>query len=81
MHYGEFDRVPVVHWAGWPETHERWIREGMPGDLDGEREMEYFGAVPYCLWIGVENMCYLMYDARDVYADIVNTLVELTCWG
>ncbi len=32
-------------------------------------------------WMGVENMCYLMYDARDVYADIVDTLAELTCWG
>ena len=186
MHYGEFDRVPVVHWAGWPETRERWIREGMPGDLgdDIEAEREYFGAVPHWFWVGVEhlglfpffeeetieetdeyrifrdrdgvvqqdwkhrsciphyidftlkdakgwpeykkrlqpdpgriwndldariafvedsgfpvtitttslmgwirnwmgveNMSYLMYDARDVYADIVDTLAELTCWG
>ena len=34
MHYGEFDRMPVVHWAGWPETRERWISEGMPADAD-----------------------------------------------
>jgi len=32
-------------------------------------------------WMGVENMSYLMYDARDVYADIVMTLADLTCWA
>jgi len=32
-------------------------------------------------WMGVENMCYLMFDAPDVYADMVDTLAELTCWG
>jgi len=32
-------------------------------------------------WMGVENMSYLMYDDRDVYADMVNTLAELTCWS
>jgi len=31
--------------------------------------------------MGVVNMSYLMYDAQDVYADMVNTLAELTCWG
>jgi len=48
MHYGEFDRVPVIHWCGWPETRERWIAEGLPPDAN---EHEYFGAVP--LWAGV----------------------------
>jgi uroporphyrinogen decarboxylase len=32
-------------------------------------------------WMGVENMSYLMYDAPDVYADMVNTIADLTCWG
>ena len=31
--YGEFDRMPVIHWAGWGETHERWHAEGMPRDV------------------------------------------------
>jgi len=26
-------------------------------------------------------MSYLMYDAPDVYADMVDTLAELSCWG
>ncbi len=32
-------------------------------------------------WMGVENMSYLMYDDPDCYADMVNTLADLTCWG
>jgi uroporphyrinogen-III decarboxylase len=32
MHYGSFDRMPVVHWTGWPETLERWYGEGLPRD-------------------------------------------------
>lgn len=31
-------------------------------------------------WMGVENMSYLMYDDPDCYADMVNTLADLTCW-
>lgn len=32
-------------------------------------------------WMGVVNMSYLMFDAPDVYEDMVNTLADLTCWG
>lgn len=32
-------------------------------------------------WMGVENMSYLMHDDPEVYADMVRTLAELTCWG
>jgi uroporphyrinogen decarboxylase len=180
MHYGEFDRVPVIHWTGWTETIERWRGEGMPADVDVHA---YFGTVPQwrgvgvnlslhppfeevtikesdewrifrqtdgvicqawkrksCIphfidftlktaddwpeykkrlqpdparipadlderiakaenlqqpiiiniasmmgwtrnWMGVENMSYLMYDDRDCYAEIVDTLADLTCWG
>ncbi len=180
MHYGEFDRLPVVHWTGWPETIERWQQEGMP---KGVNACQYFGAVPNwahvgadlnlfpafaeetleetdeyrifrggdgvvcqdwkhksCIphyidftlktaadwpeykkrlqpdakrlpadleqriqqvessglpivigtasmmgwirnWMGVENMCYLMFDDRDCYAEMVDTLAELTCWS
>ena len=179
MYYGEFDRMPVIHWAGWDETYERWRAEGMPKDVD---VWEYFDAVAHwfmlrpnvhfypvfeeetleetdeyrvfrdhegvikkdwkhrsCIpqfldfalktaadwpaykarlqpdpgripddfdtqladaerldlpinlflgsmmgwirnWMGVENMSYLMYDAPDVYADMVDTLSDLACW-
>ena len=32
-------------------------------------------------WMGVENMSYLCTDDRDVYADMVMTLADLTCWA
>jgi hypothetical protein len=48
MHYGEFDRMPVLHWRGWPETEARWRGEGMPEETDPN---EYFNAAP--LWAGV----------------------------
>ena len=43
MHYKEFDRMPVIHWSDWDETRERWIKEGIPAELN---EHEYFNAVP-----------------------------------
>ncbi len=51
MSYGTFDRMPVIHWAGWDETHERWIREGMPNRVD---HLEYFQAVPPWRFVSVE---------------------------
>lgn len=33
MHYENFDRMPVYHWAGWTETNERWYGEGLPRDV------------------------------------------------
>ena len=48
MFYGEFDRMPVIHWTGWPETRERWLKEGLPAD---KSEHEFFNAVP--MWTGV----------------------------
>lgn len=53
MHYGDFDRIPVIHWGGWPETIERWQAEGMPADVE---QQEYFGTVPYwnILWTAID---------------------------
>jgi len=180
MHYGDFDRLPVIHWTGWPETTERWEGEGLPAGIN---QHEYFDAIPFwtsiganlqlypafeeetledtpeyrifrasdgvvqqdwknasCIphyidftlkgaadwdeykrrlqpdparlpddldahiraaderdlpitistasmmgwirnWMGVENMCYLMFDDADCYADMVDTLADLTCWS
>ncbi|NIA07662.1 MAG: hypothetical protein GWP14_08535 [Actinobacteria bacterium] len=180
MHYGDFDRMPIIHWMGWEETRARWLDEGMPCDVE---EHEYFDAIPpwfnvsvelellppfdeetfdeteeyrvfrdsggvvrqewkkkSCIphyidftlkeardwdeykkrlqpdpkripenldeqlaraeasgapisvwtgslmgwirnWMGVVNMSYLLYDARDVYTDMVNTVAELGCWA
>ena len=43
MYYGEFDRMPVLHWTGWPETLERWYTEGLPRDVS---QQEFFDAEP-----------------------------------
>ncbi|MBS3764825.1 MAG: hypothetical protein KGZ25_16105, partial [Planctomycetes bacterium] len=37
MHYGDYDRMPAVHWRTWPETHEEWLDQGLPEDT-GENE-------------------------------------------
>ena len=180
MHYGEFDRMPVVHWTGWPETMERWYAEGLPRDVDPHeffdaphfwsgiwsnlelypafeeevledtaeyrifrgrdgvvcQDWKHQSCIPHYIdftlkdasgweeykkrlqphparipadieqqcaraiasnlpisihvasmmgwirnWMGVENMSYLMFDDRDVYADMVMTLADLTCWS
>lgn len=179
MHYRGHDRMPVIHWAGWSETRERWIKEGMPPDINEHR---YFNTVPMwydipvnlnlypvfeeevlqetdeyrirrtgegivqqewknksCIphfidftlktgknwpeykkrlqphpnriptdidldlkkaeesglpivfptasmmgwirnWMGIANMSYLMYDEPEIYADMIDTLANLTCW-
>ncbi len=180
MFYGQFDRMPVIHWHEWPETRQRWLAEGLPTNVP---QRQFLGAVPHwvgvgakldlfpafeeetveetaeyriyrdgagviqkawktksCIphyigftlqeakdwprfkerlqpdparlpadlpkhiadaensgypiafgtaslmgwirnWMGVENMCYLMFDAPDVYGDMVTTLADLACWS
>jgi len=36
----EMDRIPITELGIWPETHARWIKEGMPENVSVE---EYFG--------------------------------------
>ncbi len=45
MNYGQFDRMPVIHWRGWNETHERWYEEGCNAH-------DYFDAVPQWTYVG-----------------------------
>lgn len=41
MHYEDFDRMPVWHWNGWPETIDRWRSEGLP---EGVTQHAFFNA-------------------------------------
>lgn len=50
MFYGEFDRMPVIHWTGWEETLERWYAEGLPRDVNIH---EYLGTTPHWAGLGV----------------------------
>ena len=49
MAYGSFDRLPVIHWAEWPETRERWCSEGLPRGADVYR---FLNATPHWRFIG-----------------------------
>jgi uroporphyrinogen decarboxylase len=183
MHYRGADQMPVIHWNGWPETLERWYREGLPRDrnihdvlgtqprctdvsadvglfpkfeeqlLEDRGESRIFrdaegvvcqawknqSNIPHYIdftlktpkdwethyrwrlqpdpkrlgdlatldadvgraaasglpvtfwtgslmgwirnWMGVENLAYLMYDHRDVFAEMVMTIADLVCWA
>ncbi|MFP4381957.1 MAG: uroporphyrinogen decarboxylase family protein [Candidatus Sumerlaeia bacterium] len=63
MYYGEFDRMPVIHWKGWPETEERWREEGMP---EGVNAHEYFGAVPFWYGLGVNDNLYPAFEWETI---------------
>lgn len=65
MHYGDFDRMPVVHWTQWPETKERWIEEGMPEDANVR---EFLGADPHWVGVGVNVSLYPAFE-EEVYEE------------
>lgn len=63
MFYEEFDRMPVMHWCGWPETRERWLAEGLPPDAS---EHEYFGAVPMWVWVGANVDLFPLFEEETL---------------
>ncbi len=66
MHYGDFDRVPVIHWDQWTETRERWESEGLPAGADVRK---FLGAEP--MWLGIWG------DAR-IYPQFEQETIEET---
>ena len=78
----------------WPEYKKRLQPNAsrIPDDLDktivaaeesGQPLAVFLGSMMGWIrnWMGVENMSYLIYDDRDVYKDMVDTLAELAGWG
>jgi uroporphyrinogen decarboxylase len=78
----------------WPEFKKRLQPDParVPADLDKRLDSAAKSGLPVFAgtaslmgwirnWMGVQNMSYLMFDDRDVYADMVNTIAELVCWG
>jgi len=61
MFYGEFDRMPVIHWCGWPETRQRWISEGLPESVS---EHAFFDAVPMWAGIGVDLSLFPVFETE-----------------
>jgi uroporphyrinogen decarboxylase len=72
LHYGEYDRMPVIHWTGWQETLDRWHKEGMPEGVD---EHEYFNAVPF--WTNL-NMNGAAVINVDLYPEFAEEVLEET---
>lgn len=63
MHYDEFDRIPVIHWEGWPETRERWIKEGLPENIS---EHEYFNASPLNFDVGLNVELFPLFEEETI---------------
>jgi len=63
MHYGEFDHMPVVHWACWPETRERWLKEGLPEEIS---EHDYFKAWPTCASLPINVGLYPAFEEQVI---------------
>lgn len=63
MHYGKFDQMPVIHWGGWTETRERWIQEGLPGNVS---EHEYFNASPLSFEVGPKVGLFPLFEEETI---------------
>ena len=63
MHYGSFDRMPVVHWTEWPETRERWYGEGLPRDMPVR---DYLGVGPHWAGLGVRLELYPPFEEETL---------------
>lgn len=63
MHYQDFDRMPVWHWSGWPETLERWRGEGLP---EGVSEHEFLKADVMCAGIPINLDLFPLFDEETL---------------
>jgi len=63
MYYREFDRMPVFHWLGWPETYERWYKEGLPRDID---EHVYFNSTRMHSWVTLNIELYPPFEEETI---------------
>ena len=63
MNYGQFDRMPVIHWRGWDETHERWFQEGYPKDCNAH---EYFDAAPQWTSFGANLDLFPVFEEKTI---------------
>ncbi len=63
MHYETFDRMPVIHWNGWPETTERWYGEGLPRDMD---QCDFFNAHPLPPMLPVDLNLFPLFEEKVI---------------
>jgi hypothetical protein len=76
LRYERYDRLPIVHFGFWPETLEKWRREGHLDDADLE---EYTDASPSERSIegkiGFDFNWYTTWAPRNVWAPLFEELV------
>ena len=63
MHYGDFDRMPVLHWTTWPEAHQEWLQQGLPEDIS---EHEYLNAAPPNAPIPIDTGLYPLFEEEMI---------------
>ena len=79
--------------ADWPKYKERLqpCDARIHDDMDERLEQAEQTGLPIAMhtgsmmgwirnWMGVENMCYLMFDDPACYGDMVDTISDLICW-
>ncbi|MBN1916803.1 MAG: hypothetical protein JW889_02750 [Verrucomicrobia bacterium] len=73
MHYEPVDRMPVVHWGGWPETREHWYAEGLPRDAD---EHEFFHASDVERDVSVNHRLFPPFDEEVLEEDAESKVIR-----
>ncbi len=63
MHYGEFDRMPVLHWKTWPETHREWLQQGLPENVSENR---YLNACSLSANVGINVELYPPFEEETI---------------
>lgn len=63
MHYKGADRMPVVHWTGWPETLERWYGEGLPRD---QNIHDVLGTQPHWTGVGTNVGLFPQFEEQEI---------------
>jgi len=69
MHYEKFDRIPVCHWGVWPETLERWKKEGIqevPGQDFNITVRDFLGVKPIDASVSVEIGLFPRFEEQTI---------------
>jgi uroporphyrinogen decarboxylase len=63
MNYETVDRVPVMHWSTWRETHEEWIGQGLPPEVERrDGEARFLGVTPFVHRVGLNVKLYPQFE-------------------
>jgi len=74
MRYEPVDRMPVMHWGGWPETNTRWYAEGLPKDADQAR---FFNASYIGHGVGIEHGLFPRFEEEVLEQDAESKVIRM----